>query len=224
MATHAVVARSQSRRRVGPGPGASPHRVAALPPARRLHSARVAPASCRPWRPVGSASRPRWSESLVCDPSRLLENDPVAFPVAPVAFPVGAFVFIVGAVVFRVGTVVFRVGARVGASGSAARPLAAASRPRDVASRDGDSARGVPWPEARSRWFDPRGGVRMWHYQFSSVRCVCPLPVGRATLRLVVRSNGARCADALGFRRVSTSSESTGRLARQPVVSGRLRT
>ena len=77
-----------------------------------------------------------------------------------------------------------------------------------------------------SRWFDPRGGVRMWHYQFqfTSVRCVCPLPVGRATLRLLVRSNGARCADALGFRRVSTSSESTGRLARQPVVSGRLRT
>ena len=64
----------------------------------------------------------------------------------------------------------------------------------------------------------------MWHYQFSSVRCVCPLPVGRATLRLLVRSNGARCADSLGFRRVSTSSESTGRLARQPVVSGRLRT
>jgi hypothetical protein len=57
-----------------------------------------------------------------------------------------------------------------------------------------------------------------------SVRCVCSLPVGRATLRLLVRSNGARCADALGFRRVSTSSESTGRLARLPVVSGRLRT
>eukprot|EP00964_Phaeocystis_antarctica_P027552 scaffold15551_cov62-Phaeocystis_antarctica.AAC.2 len=43
-------------------------------------------------------------------------------------------------------------------------------------------------------------------------------------LRWLVRSNGGRCAHALGFQRVSTSSESTGRLARQPVVSGRLRT
>ena len=75
-----------------------------------------------------------------------------------------------------------------------------------------------------SRLFGPRGGVRMWHCQSGSVRCVCSLPVGRATLCLLVRSNGARCADALGSRRVSTSSESTGRLARQPVVSGRLRT
>ena len=66
--------------------------------------------------------------------------------------------------------------------------------------------------------------VRMWHSQYTGVRCVCCLLVGRPTLRLLVRSHGGRGADALGFRRISTSSERTGRLAHQPVVSGRLRT
>ena len=66
--------------------------------------------------------------------------------------------------------------------------------------------------------------VRMWHSQYTGVRCVCCLPVGRPTLRLLVRSHGGRGADALGFRRISTSSERTGRLAHQSVVSGRLRT
>ena len=60
--------------------------------------------------------------------------------------------------------------------------------------------------------------VRMWHSQCTSVRCVCCLPVGRPTLRLLVRSHGGRGADALGSRRISTSSERTGRLAHQPVV------
>ena len=66
--------------------------------------------------------------------------------------------------------------------------------------------------------------VRMWHSQYTGVRCVCCLLVGRPTLRLLVRSHGGRGADALGFRRISTSSERTGRLAHQSVVSGRLRT
>jgi hypothetical protein len=59
----------------------------------------------------------------------------------------------------------------------------------------------------------------MWHYQYAGVRCVCCLPVG-----LLVRSHGGRGANALGFRRISTSSERSGRLAHQAVVSGRLRT
>ena len=54
-----------------------------------------------------------------------------------------------------------------------------------------------------------------------SVSCLCCLPVGRPTLtrRLLVRSHGGRGADALGFRRNSTSSEATGRHWQQPVPS-----
>ena len=86
MAARTVVASSHSPCRVGPGPGASPHRVAALPPASRPRVVPLAPASCRPWRPVGSASRPQWSESLVRKAQSPLEKAPVdavAFPVAP---------------------------------------------------------------------------------------------------------------------------------------------
>ena len=55
------------------------------------------------------------------------------------------------------------------------------------------------------------------------VVCVC-LPVGRSTLRLLVRSHGDRDSVGLGFRRFSTSSEASGRHWQQPVESGRFRT
>ena len=82
------MASSHSLRPVGPGPGASPHRVAPLPPASRPRVGSLARASCRPWRKVGSASRPQWAESPVCKAQSPLEKAPVApvaFPVAPVA-------------------------------------------------------------------------------------------------------------------------------------------
>ena len=59
--------------------------------------------------------------------------------------------------------------------------------------------------------------VQMWHSQYVFV--VCCLPCRSSNQRLLVRSqDGGRGADALGSRRISTSSERTGRLAHQPVV------
>ena len=54
----------------------------------------------------------------------------------------------------------------------------------------------------------------------SCISCVCCLPVGHSTLRLLVRSHGDRGSVGLGFRRSSTSSEAAGRHWQQPVVSG----
>ena len=125
MAAHAVVARGRvgpggrkSRGRVAPGEVASPKGrgpvgLASRPPVRRL-----APASCRPWRPVGSASRPRWSESLVCESQSPFGNGPSR----PVAFPVGA-------VVFPVGTERRRVGTGRAASGSGERRVGRGESP-----------------------------------------------------------------------------------------------
>ena len=113
-----VVASSHSLRRVGPGPAVSPHRVATLPAARRLPGARLAPTSCRPWRPVGSASRLRSPESPVCKPQSPFGNGPSR----PVAFPVGA-------VVFPVGTERRRVGTGRAASGSGERRVGRGESP-----------------------------------------------------------------------------------------------
>ena len=135
VAAHAVVARGRvgpggrkSRGRVATGEVASPKGRGRVGLASRLPGVPVALASCRPWRPVGSASRPRWSESLVCESQSPFGKRPSRVPSRPSRVPSRSI---------RVPSRASRV-----PSGSAARPLAAASRPRDVASRDGDSVSG----------------------------------------------------------------------------------
>ena len=77
-----------------------------------------------------------------------------------------------------------------------------------------------------ARRFRPLGkivGIQHCSYSRVLVVCVC-LPVGRSTLRLLVRSHGDRGSVGLGFRRSSTSSEAAGQHWQQPVVSGCFRT
>ena len=86
--------------------------------------------------------------------------------------------------------------------------------------------RHAPWPRSTQKNRSQPCNfvtVRYTPLLVRSVSCVSCLPVGRPTLRLLVRSHGGRGADALGFRRNSTSSEATGRHWQQPVVSGCLR-